>query len=109
MLYCDTAYASVLFLYMLYCSLKLMIYSSKYCHFESRNHMCYFVLTTIGLLLALPLVINDLLYFVANTDEYSTWRWGYFQDWMAKTLPSVVYIIGKRNEDCFNCFNRLAP
>jgi hypothetical protein len=78
MLWCDTGYASLLFLYMLYCSLKLIYYSQKYSHFEARIHMGYFIITTLGLLLALPLVINDLLYFLENTDSYSEWRWGYF-------------------------------
>lgn len=71
--------------------------------------MKYFVITSLGLLLALPLVINDLIYFMYNTNTYADWRYGYYFDWLAKTLPSMVYLIGKRTEDCFNCFNRLAP
>mgnify|MGYP001626840315 CR=1 FL=1 len=109
MLYCDCVYASLLFIYMLYCCVRLIYLSYKYSRLESLNHMFYFVVGSLGLLFALPIVINDLLYFLTHTDTYTSWRLGYYLDWLAKTLPSVVYLICKRNEDCFNCFNRLAP
>lgn len=32
-----------------------------------------------------------------------------YEDFVAKVLPSLVYLITKKNEDCFNCFNRLVP
>lgn len=109
MLICDTVYACLLFIYMLYCNIKLIYMSHKYSRLESNNHMRYFVITSLGLLLALPLVINDLIYFMYNTNTYADWRYGYYFDWLAKTMPSMVYLVSKRTEDCFNCFNRLAP
>ena len=71
--------------------------------------MFYFITNTLGMLLALPLIINDLITFIFDYDEYTTLRWVYYQDNFAKILPSLVYIATKKNEDCFNCFNRLVP
>ena len=71
--------------------------------------MWYFVLNSLGLFFALPLVINGLLLFYFQYDEYNDLRWAYYQDFVAKVTPSLVYLLTKRNEDCFNCFNRLAP
>lgn len=33
----------------------------------------------------------------------------YYLDVVTKVLPSMLYLATKTNEDCFNCFNRLAP
>ena len=71
--------------------------------------MFYFVTNSIGLLLSLPLVIDGLLVFINHYEEYTLIRWVYYEDFVAKSMPSLVYLLTKKNEDCFNCFNRLAP
>lgn len=109
MLVCDCIYATTLFLYEIFCMAKLIYFSWTYSRHESRQHMPYFVFNSLGLFLALPIVINDLLFFALHTASYGDWRIGYYLDWFAKTLPSAVYILTKKNEDCFSCFNRLAP
>ena len=109
MLYCDCTYASLLFIYEIYTMVRLICYSWQKSRLEAKAHMWYFVLNSLGLLLALPLVINGLLVFLFEYDEFTTLRWVYYQDNFAKVLPSLVYIATKKNEDCFNCFNRLAP
>ena len=107
MLICDCIYASLLFLYEMLVMIRLICYSWKKSRLEARKHMWYFVLNSLGMLLALPLIINGMLVFLFDYDNYTTLRWVYYQDNFAKVLPSLVYIATKKNEDCFNCFNRL--
>ena len=71
--------------------------------------MCYFVVVSISLWLSLPLVFTDLLMFMHNTALYGDIRFGYYSDCFAKTLPCFVYLFMRPAEDCFTCFNRLAP
>ena len=71
--------------------------------------MAYFVLNSLGLLTALPLVIDGLIVFMNSYENYLELRYIYYEDFVAKILPSLIYIVTKKNEDCFNCFNRLAP
>ena len=40
--------------------------------------MCYFIFNTMGMLLALPLIVNGLLTFMLKYDEYTTLRWVYY-------------------------------
>ena len=109
MLYCDCTYASLLFFYEIWTMVRLICFSWKKSRLEARAHMLYFVLNSLGMLLALPLIINGMLVFISKYDEYTTLRWVYYQDNLAKILPSLIYIATKKNEDCFTCFNRLAP
>ena len=109
MLLCDCIYAATLFVYIIYMGLKLICSAWTSSRYEAKHHMKYFVVVSLGLALSLPLVINDLLLFHENTTRYANWRIGYYTDWFAKTLPCIVYILMKPAEDCFNCFNRLAP
>ena len=71
--------------------------------------MVYFVANSLGLLMALPLVIDGLFLFMHNYDTYTELRRAQYEDFIAKILPSFVYILTKKNEDCFSCFNRLHP
>ena len=109
MLICDCIYASFLFLYMIAFNLRLICYSWRFSRHEAKQHMFYFVTNSIGLLLSLPLVIDGLLVFINHYEEYTLIRWVYYEDFVAKSMPSLVYLLTKKNEDCFNCFNRLAP
>ena len=105
----DTIYASLLFVYVGFAIIKLIYLSWKYSRLEARAHMFYFVTNSLGLLTALPLVVNNLLVFSRNPTTYVDMRFSYYEDFVAKCLPSFLYIATKKNEDCFNCFNRLAP
>ena len=109
MLYCDCTYASLLYIYEIMCMVRLIYFSWKKSRLEAKAHMKYFVLNSLGMLLALPLIINGLVVFIREYDMYTWKRWVYYQDYFAKMLPSLIYICTKKNEDCFNCFNRLAP
>ena len=109
MLICDCCYASLLFFYEIWCILRLIIYSWKYSRLEARKHMSYFVLNSLGLLFALPLVVDGLLVFINQYESYMQLRWVHYEDFVAKVIPSLIYILTKKNEDCFKCFNRLDP
>jgi len=109
MLYADTTYAVLQYIYVLYAILKLIYFAWNYSRLEARSHMVYFVANSLGLLTALPLIIFNLQTFIHHTSDYPMLRMPYYEDFLAKVLPSLLYIATKTNEDCFNCFNRLAP
>ena len=109
MLYCDTIYVSLLFMYVIWTMIRLICFSWKKSRLEARAHMPYFVLNSLGMLLALPLIFNGTIIFLTHYDTYTSLRWIAYENYLAKILPSLVYICTKKNEDCFTCFNRLAP
>ena len=109
MLYCDSTYAILLFIYVGHVMIKLIYNSWKYSRLESKAHMVYFVASSLGLLTALPFILNNEIVFRHNTPDYGDMRLPDYEDFVAKVLPSLVYFVTKKNEDCFNCFNRLAP
>ena len=47
--------------------------------------------------------------FYLKADFYLHWRGGYYFDWFAQLWPALFYLLLKKNEDCFGCFNRMAP
>ena len=71
--------------------------------------MSYFVLNSLGLLTSLPLVVGGLIEYMHNFGGYEDNRLAYYQDFLGKVLPSLIYILTKKNHDCFSCFNRLEP
>ena len=68
MLWCDTIYASMLFMYVIWTMIRLIYFSWMKSRLEARAHMLYFVLNSLGLIIALPLIINELLVFLADYD-----------------------------------------
>lgn len=74
MLYCDCTYATLLFIYEMFTATRLIYFSWKRSRFEAREHMCYFVLNSLGMLLALPLIINGLLAFLMHYEEFTKLR-----------------------------------
>ena len=74
MLYCDSTYATLLFIYVGFAMIKLIWTSWKYSRLESKAHMVYFVASSLGLLTALPLVVDNLIVFSQNTADYGDMR-----------------------------------
>lgn len=109
MLLLDAIYGSLLLVYIIVMGLMLICSAWSFSRYEAKHHMNYFIAVSLGLGLCFPFVIYDLLIFKEDPTGYSNWRFGYYTDWFAKTLPCVVYLLMKPAEDCFNCFNRLAP
>lgn len=109
MLYMDVLVQFLLTIYAGFAIFKLIYMSWQYSRLESKEHMVYFVANSLGLLTALPLVMLNLYFFSQNEENYGENRFAYYNEIIARVLPLVFYIATKRNEDCFNCFNRLAP
>lgn len=109
MLYADCMYASLLLGYIIVSNLRLICYAWNSSRLEAKQHMCYFITVALSLCFSLPLIINDVVFFSSHTGSYTDWRIGYYSDWFAKTMPPFIYILFKPAEDCFACFNRLAP
>ena len=59
MLYCDSTYATLLFIYVGFAVIKLIWTSWRYSRLEAKAHMVYFVASSLGLLTALPLILDN--------------------------------------------------
>ena len=105
----DCIYSGALMLYVIFCFIRLIVFAWKYSRLEAREHMWYFMVVSASLGFSLPLVINNLLMFMHKAALYGDIRFVYYSDCIAKTLPCAVYLLMKPSEDCFTCFNRLAP
>jgi len=109
MLSSDLIYTILMSIWIAFVIIKLIISSWKYSRLESRSHMLCFVANLTGFIIALPLIILNLHIYINHTDNYADMKLPYYLDFVAKVLPSLVYLATKTNCDCFNCFNRLAP
>ena len=105
----DTVYSACLFMYCIFCVSRLIIFAWNYGRLEARKHLTYFITVSLSLGLSLPLIIADLLVFMNKTNMYGDIRLTYYSDNIAKALPCAFYLLMKPAEDCFSCFNRLAP
>ena len=83
--------------------------SFKYSVLEARLHVWYFVNNSLGIIVAQLFILNNLSVFHQDASFYMDWRLGYYYGWMAQATSALVYLLTKNNEDCFTCFNRLAP
>ena len=71
MLSCDVTYSCLLYIYLIFVMSSLILYSWRKSRLEAKNHMWYFVLNSIGLLICLPLIIDSLIIFIKHYDVYT--------------------------------------
>lgn len=83
--------------------------SFKYSLLEAKRHCRYFLTNALGLILAQLFILNNLSVFYLDAPFYTNWRLGYYYDWLVQTSCALIYLLTTVNEDCYTCFNRLAP
>ena len=64
---------------------------------------------SVGIVVCLPLVLLEIGSWYFNFDNYLDKRYMEYIGFVAHTLPSLLSVLLKPNEDCLNCFNRIAP
>ena len=105
----DVLYQANLLIYIVFCSLRLVWLSWRYSRHEARKHMSFFLINSIGLITGQLLYMIIIVVSYIDPNFYLSWRMGYYYDWLSQLWPALIYMLTKRNEDCFGCFNRLAP
>ena len=105
----DITYHTNLLIYMIYSCSTLGYFSWKYSRLEAKQHMSFIVINSLGMVSGQTLIVGNLIIFFLHPDFYLGWRLGYYFDWLAQLWPALIYLLTKKNEDCFACFNRLAP
>ena len=71
--------------------------------------MGFFLTNSFGMISGQVLILANLIAFERNPRFYLGWRTGYYLDWFAQLWPALLYMLTKKNEDCFGRFNRLDP
>ena len=97
------------FSYFAYVIINVQIRTFSRFRFEYYRHQAYFFILFVGILIGMPLVLMDLVYWQISFDGYLSARWLFYLCFMAHSIPALICIFAKPNEDCFNCFNRLTP
>lgn len=64
---------------------------------------------SLGMIICLPLVLLEMVYWMIGFITYLEARFVVYFGYAAHSTPSLLCAIAKPNEDCFNCFNRVAP
>ena len=105
----DLIYNANLIFYILFCSIRLLYSSWKYSRLEARQHIGTFLINMFGMIGGVLLMLLAQIVFYIDPDFYLGWRIGYYCEWLAQILPAMIYLLTERDEDCFNCFNRLVP
>ena len=73
---------------------------------EYQDHRVSFLLNEIGVILSIPMIILTnyfTLFNLSYVEGHIFWQYVYF---ISRTLPPLVYLVTKRNEDCLKCFNK---
>ena len=61
------------------------------------------------MLFCLPLVLVEMVKWMISFSTLLEARFVVYLGYAAHSTPSILCAVAKPNEDCFNCFNRLAP
>ena len=111
LIYIDSIIIIVSFGYLFFVLFMLLTRIHAKFRFEFKRHIIYLATVTFAMLLCVPF---DILYMkewmdLSNEIESERSRLAYYGSNIAKLVPTLLILFVKPNEDCFNCFNRLAP
>ena len=109
LLVCDCVAVVLCFTYFFHVIFILWRQTYKNFRFEYHKHRCFFVIFSIGMIICLPFVLLEMIYWMLGFDSYLEARFVVYFGYAAHSVPSLLCAIAKPNEDCFNCFNRVAP
>lgn len=105
----DSILLVICFTYFFYVMFLLILRTRKAARFEYLRHRYFIFVFGAGILICLPLVLLDILFWVKNYSDYPDRRMLHYGAFIAHTLPSLLQVLLKPNEDCLNCFNRVCP
>ena len=106
---CDCVIAPILFIYALTILVKLLNRAKQHSHFEFHEHKVHLIVYALSLIISIPLIMLGIYFWMTDFEYFIVERWEYYVYFCSHILPTVVYILSRPDEDCFNCFNRQAP
>ena len=114
LLICDIICVTVCLIYLLYVIVLLWKHSYASYRFEFYKHRVFFIIFSICMLTCMPSILLESIYWSVDTSKwtissYTSGRILLYVDYLLHTVPTLIFALFKPNEDCFNCFNRLAP
>ena len=99
-------FASSLILIVVLVSSGRLLYATRYGYLDEHiKHRSYIIVMTLSFVITIPssimIIISqiDIDYSVSDTIEW-------FISSILQLLPPAIYLVTKRTEDCFDCFNR---
>lgn len=108
-LYFDLFFILLIFIYIFFVMGFLIQQTYVAFRYEFKRHQMYLYVLTFFLFLCLPLFVGEMAFWIKDEDKVIQSRYIYFGSYIAHTIPSVLIILARPNEDCFTCFNRVAP
>ena len=65
-----------------------------------------FLLNEIGVIASIPLIVVNFSFTICYTEYSQTHIYLNYIYFISRTLPPLLYLVTKKNEDCFRCFNK---
>ena len=107
--YVDIFVALIFFSYCLSILLRLLYITYQHSRFEFNEHKVSFIVNAAALITSIPLIMLGIYYWMTDFNGFEVNQWEFYIYYISHTLPTVIYIFIRPDEDCFNCFNRQAP
>ena len=100
----------VFFIYVYFIYVVTLYLRQTYNHYRSEyfKHRTVLLMSCCSMLLVFPVDIIN-LFFLQYSPGDAIIRMAYYLTFVAHSLPTLLLICFKPNEDCFNCFNRCTP
>lgn len=105
----DSVWLMASFVYFFYVMLLLILRTRRTARFEYLRHRYFIYVFSSGITICLPLVLLDIFFWLRDFDDYQDRRLLHYAGFLAHSMPSLLQVLLKPNEDCLNCFNRLSP
>ena len=97
------------FVYFFYVMALVITLTYKRFRYEFYKHRTFMFVFSLGIFICLPLVCLEVKNWYVSYSNYLATRYVHYIGFIARTLPSLLSVLLKPNEDCLNCFNRIAP
>jgi len=109
LLICDIIVVFTCFVYFFFVIINLWRSTYSKFRFEFHQHKRFFIVFYLGMFICLPFVLLEMIIWMTDFNSYLEARFVVYFGYAAHSIPSLLCAVAKPNEDCFNCFNRVAP
>lgn len=106
LMFADIILASSVMVWAIWVAFSLQFrMKSTFLH-EFKEHRLSFLLNEIGVIVSIPLIVFNFSFTICFSTYSSTHIYLSYVYFVSRTLPPLLYLVTKRNEDCLRCFNK---
>jgi hypothetical protein len=106
LMFADIVLASLVMLWAIWVAFSLQYRMKTTFLHEFKEHRVSFLLNEIGVIVSIPLIVFNFSFTICFSTYSATHIYLSYVYFISRTLPPLIYLITKRNEDCLKCFNK---